>query len=220
MENTNTEIQTRKLNRYTSLPILLDMLRRKKLVLLDPSSWEDRNDSQIIQEYKERKQLQQLYAVCFSIGDETIHHWKTYASGISGCCIEFDEMKLLRSLQGIKEIRYGDVIYRKLKEVRNSPIDVDRIPFTKRYPYRVENEFRILWEQTTEQEQYEPERKHIEIDIDLSSINRITISQNMPMDIFNTIIDLLREGNETSKSIINRSTLFENQVWIDTFKDS
>ena len=77
-----------------------------------------------------------------------------------------------------------------------------------------------MWEQTTEQEQYEPERKHIEIDIDLSSINRITISQNMPMDIFNTIIDLLREGNETSKSIINRSTLFENQVWIDTFKDS
>jgi len=208
-----TRNQSRKLNRYTTLPILLDLLRRKKIVLLDPSTWEDKNDSQIILEYKTRKKIPKLFAICFSIGNETIHHWKTYAYGISGCCVEFDEKKLLKSFHGIKEIRWGDVTYKKIKEVKENTIELDQIPFLKRYPYRVENEFRILWEGLTE-------RDNIEIDIDLNSINKITISQNMPADVYNTIVDLLREKIKDPQKKIYRSTLFENRSWIRAFKDS
>jgi hypothetical protein len=103
-----------KINRYTSLPILLDLLKRKKLVLLYPKTWEDKNDYQIILEYKRREKIHNLFAICFSTDDETIHGWKNYASGISGCLIEFD--------------------------------------------------------------------------ISLNSINKITISQNMPKDVYNTIV--------------------------------
>ena len=55
----------RRLNRYTSLPILLDMLKRKRLVLLNPEFWEDKNDSEIILEYKKLKMIQNIFALCF-----------------------------------------------------------------------------------------------------------------------------------------------------------
>jgi hypothetical protein len=165
-----TKQKSRKLNRYTTLPVLLDLLRRKKIVLIDPSTWEDRNDAEIILEYKNRNEITKLFAVCFGIGDETIHHWKTYASGISGCCIEFDENKLLTSFDGIKEVRWGEVNYKKINEVRENTIKLSIIPFVKRWPYRCENEFRILWEGETSQ-------NTIDIDIALTSINKITLSQ-------------------------------------------
>lgn len=206
-----TEQQSRKLNRYTTLPVLLDLLRRKKIVLLDPSTWEDRNDAEIILEYKKRKKIPKLFAVCFGIEDETIHHWKTYANGISGCCIEFDEKKLLTSFQGIKEVRWGDVTYKKINEVKENTIKVNRIPFVKRWPYRCEDEFRILWEGETIQ-------NTIDIDIDLNSINKITISQKMPDDVSTSIKELLREEIRDPSRKINRSTLYENSRWIKAFK--
>jgi hypothetical protein len=206
-----TEQQSRKLNRYTTLPVLLDLLRRKKIVLLDPSTWEDRNDAEIILEYKKRKKIPKLFAVCFGIGDETIHHWKTYANGISGCCIEFDEKKLLTSFQGIKEVRWGDVTYKKINEAKENTIKVNRIPFVKRWPYRCENEFRILWEGETSQ-------NTIDIDIDLNSINKITLSQKMPDDVSTSIKELLREEIRDPSRKINRSTLYENSRWIKAFK--
>jgi hypothetical protein len=137
---------SRRLNRYTTLPVLFDLLRRKKIVLLDPSTWEDRNDAQIILEYKKRKGFPNLFAICFGIDDETIHHWKAYADGVSGCCIEFDEKKLLKCFDGISEIRKGGVTYKKMSEIRNYTIAVDDMPFIKRWAYRCENEYRILWQ--------------------------------------------------------------------------
>ena len=39
-------MEPKKLNRFTTLPVLLDLLKRKRLVLLDPAVWEDKNDSE------------------------------------------------------------------------------------------------------------------------------------------------------------------------------
>ena len=204
--------QSRKLDRYTTLPVLLDLLRRRKIVLHDPLSWEDRNDAEIILEYKKRKKIPKLFAVCFGIGHETIHHWKTYANGISGCCIEFDEKKLLASFQGIKEVRWGDVSYKKIEEVRGNTIDLNCIPFIKRWPYRYENEFRILWEGETNQ-------NTIDIDIGLNSINKITLSQEMTDDVMTSIKDLLRKEMGGPPIKINMSTVYKNNRWIKLFKN-
>ncbi len=206
-----TKQRSRKLNRYTTLPVLLDLLRRKKIVLLDPTTWEDRNDAEIILEYKRRKKISKLFAVCFSIGGGTVHHWKTYADGISGCCIEFDERKLLTCFHGIKEVRCGNVIYKMIEEVENEKIDLDRIPFIKRRPYRIEKEFRILWEGETD-------RKTIDVDIELDSISKITLSQGIPADVYTSIKQLLRGKINNPSTKINRSTLYENSRWIKAFK--
>jgi hypothetical protein len=199
------------LKRYTSLPVLLDLLKRKRLVLLDPASWEDKNDSAILLEYKKRRKVDQVYALCFSQGDETIHHWKTFADGISGCCIEFDGKKLTEVLGKHPDLRYGPVVYRKIGYLANHSIKVDRIPFTKRWPYRCEEEYRVIWEGSSDNGCYE-------VEIDLRAITRITISQKMPAPVYNTIREYLREEFRDPDKRISRSTLYENRVWIDKFK--
>jgi hypothetical protein len=199
------------LKRYTSLPVLLDLLKRKRLVLLDPASWEDKNDSAILLEYKKRRKIPKLCALCFSQGDETIHHWNTYASGISGCCIEFSGRRLEESFKRYPSLRYGPVTYRKIGYLANHSIPVDKIPFTKRWPYRCEEEYRVIWEG-------ESGSGVFEVDIDLRAIARITLSQKMPAQVYDTIREYLREAFRDPDKRISRSTLYENRVWIDKFK--
>jgi hypothetical protein len=201
-----------RLTRYTSLPVLLDMLKRKRLVLLDPSSWEDKNDADIVLEYKRRRKVQSLFAICFSYGDETIHHWKTFANGISGCSIDFDPIKLINLLETISGVKFGPVIYRKIKELRDNTISLESIPFTKRWPYRCEEEFRILWESRDEAPSYE-------IEFDLRLIRKITISQHMPNQIYQTIREYLRDTFKNPDQRISRSTIYQNKIWINKFKE-
>src|SRR4051794_4201784 len=86
------------LDRYTSLPVLLDLLKNKRLVLLSPASWEDQNDSEVMSEYQQRRGVENVLAACFCQGDETVHNWRTFADGISGCRIRFDGEKLLQKV--------------------------------------------------------------------------------------------------------------------------
>ncbi len=210
-----TEQQSTKLNRFTTLPTLLDLLRRRKIVLRDPSTWEDKNDVKVILEYKRQKKIPKLFVVCFCVGGETVHHWKTYADGISGCCIEFDKKRLLKCFRGVPGVRCGDVVYRTIeeviKEIKNNTIEPNDYPFIKRYPYQFEKEFRILWEGKTV-------GKTIDLDIDLKSIKKITLSQRMSEDLYTSMEKLLHVEINDSSIQINRSTLYENSRWIKAFK--
>lgn len=60
--------------RYTTLPFLLDILHEKRLPLLDPASWEDKNDSYYLELYKSGKRLKSVLAICFAEAQETYHH--------------------------------------------------------------------------------------------------------------------------------------------------
>lgn len=202
------------LKRYTTLPILLDLLQRKKLRLLDPELWEDKNDLEIILEYKRKKNIINLFAYCLSHGDETIHHWKTFANGISGCAIEFDAQKLFIILDEIPNLRHKKVIYKKLSEIekKSKPLNVNDIPFTKRWPYRCEEEYRIIVEGSQGNDTF------FDIDIPLDIITRITINQRMPDNVYESIKGYLKNFKGKSESRISRSTLFENKRWINRFK--
>jgi hypothetical protein len=200
-----------RLNRYTTLPVLLDMLKRRRLDLLEPDSWEDKNDSAIMSEYKRRKRVKRLFALCFSHCDETVHHWKAFADGTSGCCIEFDMKRMKALLDTHPDIRHGSVAYRKIKDVDDLSIKSKDIPFTKRWPYRCEEEYRIIWEGDSDDTFHE-------IEFDLRMINKITISQRMPKQVYDSIKEYLKEVFADPSKRINRSTLYENQIWIKKFK--
>jgi hypothetical protein len=197
-------------NRYTTIPVLLDMLSRKRLVLLDPSTWEDKNDSEVLAEYKRRRKLGALFALCGSQGDETIHHWKAFADGISGCCVEFELDELVQLLKSFRGVRLGPIRYRKLKDLCDGSIRVAQMPFTKRWPYRCENEYRVIWESRTPAAGFE-------IPFDLQMIRRVTISQRMPAQIYATIRDTLKGAVNNPAQRINRSTIYQNDVWIAKF---
>lgn len=200
------------LNRYTTLPVLLDLLQRKKLTLLNPESWEDKNDSEIILEYKKRKNIKKLFALCLSYGDETIHHWKTYSPGSGGCCIEFNPKTLFEIIDMVPGLKHGRVTYKKIYEVGPNGVTISKIPFIKRWPYRCEEEYRIIVEADTDDDFFD-------IEVPLEVINKITISQLMPKQVYITIKRYLKNAKGDPESRISRSTIYENQRWINSFKN-
>lgn len=199
-----------RLNRFTTLPILLDLLERKKLVLLDPKTWDDKNDSEIVLEYKRRKNVDRVLALCFSYADRTIHHWKTFSDGISGCCIEF-EAASLRKLFDINGLKHGPVVYKKIAEIDSGSIVLDEMPFTKRWPYFCEREYRVIREDNETAAEFE-------VEVDLGDIRKITVSQRMPWQVFKTIKDIL--GKASPKSEVRRSRLYEHRNWIEKFRNA
>jgi hypothetical protein len=201
----------KKLNRFTSLPVLLDLLQRKKLTFLNPNLWEDKNDTEVILEYKRRKKIKNLFALCFTDNDETVHHWKTFSNGPSGCIIEFDYKLLMGALKNTPKVKHGKVEYLKIIDIENNVIPVDKMPFTKRWPYRCEEEYRIIIETNQNVDFFE-------VDIPLEVIKKITISQQMPSQIYNTIKNHLREAQGNPESKIVKSSLYENKTWIDRFR--
>ena len=83
------------LRRYTDLGSLLDMLDRKAITLLPPSTWDDRNDQLMMRTYAKALKLKTLLALCLTSRGETYHHWKIFTDKSNGVCIHFkrDELK-------------------------------------------------------------------------------------------------------------------------------
>ncbi|SHF08518.1 hypothetical protein SAMN04487965_1330 [Microbulbifer donghaiensis] len=77
------------LRRYTELPFLIDYLETKEIALLNPKSWDDRNDSYYLQQYGVTTKQSSLYSLCLTETNETYHHWRIFSHGASGVCIEF-----------------------------------------------------------------------------------------------------------------------------------
>jgi hypothetical protein len=200
------------IRRYTTLPVLLDVIERQCLTLLPPDSWADRNDREVMQKYKQRNKLSCLLAVCFSHGDETIHHWSAFAQGSAGCRIDFDLPALISSIQKEDGFRHGKVAYRKLNKLRKMDLSDENFPFIKRWPYRIEEEYRIIFES---KDDTNSELKEKKIEMSKESIRSITLSQDMPESVFKSIKAQL--GKKLGKRI-SRSTLFENKVWINKFR--
>ncbi len=198
-----------KLNRFTTLPFLIELLKTKKLVLLNPKTWEDHNDTDILLDYKEKQNITGLLALCFTDESETIHHWKAFSSGESGCCIEFDKTKLLDHLSKDKRIEHKKVNYPTI--IGSSKVTQQDIPFTKRLPYKCENEYRVIMK-------HEENVMFHAVDIELDFITKITLSPNLPKPTFDTLQEVLKTLMDGHNTPINPSSLFQNSDWIEGFK--
>ena len=158
------------LRRYTELPSLIYLLTEKKLTLLDPQSWDDRNDSHYLTLYRRKLNLKSVLALCFTTDDETYHHWSVFARGSGGVRIEFKRNEFVAALKAHPDIRVGKVKYLKLDERRRKPAPkVKELPFLKRYAFRHETEFRAIYASKTE------DRKSLDVPIDPAHIARITL---------------------------------------------
>ncbi len=172
------------LRRYTELRYVLQLLRSGKLAFLDPNTWDDKNDSHFLMAYKEAKHFQSLMAVCFTRVSERHHHWERFAArgahnsgkvprgkeeGKEPICIEFDKERLLLSLSSDAAVISGAVRYSRLVALEKHPPRMEKWPFLKRYPYRDEREFRIIYSGPTQK------KSPMMIPIDVSAIDRIII---------------------------------------------
>lgn len=205
----------KKLHRFTSLPILMDILERSSITLISPAHWTDRNDSQPLLQYErslnKKENNKRLFALCFTHKNETIHHWENYASQMGGCCISFSYENLEKKLNTIKGIAHGPIKYVSIPNLKSSFTSKKEIPFIKRLPYVVEGEYRVIWTGATT-------APALEIPIDIAWIRRITFSQKIPRSIFESVKKSLIQSYPILKGRIYYSTVYHNQQWIESLE--
>lgn len=195
------------LNRYTTLPIALDVLKERHITLLSPETWEDRNDAYYLERYRGEMKFRSVLAVCFSLHRETFHHWRVFSGGSSGVCIEFDQKKLLDYVSTNKGFRHQKVSYRWISELQKSKPALETWPFLKRKPFEDEREYRIIYETKTESLRVKP------IPIQLLMIRKITLSPWLPEAVAKSVINTIKKIDGCEKLVVERSSLIDNSGW-------
>lgn len=196
------------IRRYTSIPSVIDALRRQELTLLDPQSWDDRNDRHFMALYKERRNLGGLYALCAATCSETYHHWRVFAGAADGACIELRREPLEAALRKFEGVSFGEVEYLLLNKVEAlTPDDLARLPFVKRQGFAAEEEYRIIAE--TREAQLPAISTHLPV----AWINRIYLNPWLPSPLADSVTRTLREIRGCSRLSIQKSHLIENDRW-------
>jgi hypothetical protein len=194
------------LYRYTSLPILLDLLVEQRITLLSPETWEDWNDAYYLERYREEMHFRTLLAVCFSTHHETFHYWRVFSNGSSGVCIEFDGPTLLKHFSG-KGFRRGEVKYCLIKELQKEKPELETWPFLKRRPFEDEHEYRIIYETKTDS------LSSKSVSINVSSIKQITLSPWLPRKAAHSVIAVVKSIEGCENLDVIRSSLINNADW-------
>jgi len=199
---------TKVIRRYTSIAAVIDILKRRELPLLNPESWDDRNDSYFMQLYKETRSLGGLYGLCAAQCTETYHHWKVFTGAADGACLEIHRAPLEAMLDELEDVRYGSVTYLPLEKVDGlTPADVGSLPFFKRAGFTDENEFRIVAETA------EPQQAVLRIDFPLELIGRIELNPWLPDSVASSVQAVLSAINPDVEIGIRRSHLIDSGRW-------
>ena len=195
------------LRRYTNIPALIYLLRKKAISLLDPASWDDSNDRYYLELYREKRRLRSILAACFTQSAETYHHWRVFADGSSGACIKFRHRELMRAVESTNCIRAEKVQYLTLSKLRRHKLKIDELPFLKRYAFQHESEFRIIFEST--------DRKitKLDLNIPLSCIESISINPWIHTDLFDQLKRVIWSIDGCIDIGIRRSSLIGNEQW-------
>ncbi|MGB0907140.1 MAG: DUF2971 domain-containing protein [Maricaulaceae bacterium] len=197
-----------RLYRYTNSAALIDLLLNEHLTLLDPQTWDDKNDTAYMKKYKEVRGLKSFLALCLTEASETYHHWSIFSGRSDGVRIEFNKEKLLNHFLDVPNFSHSNVQYRKIPNSGTAQWKISDLPFIKRLPYQDEGEYRLTYEDK------ENEIKAKSFTISLNCIERITISPWMPKPLFNSLKKILKRIEGCSELKIHHSTLVYNKNWI------
>lgn len=195
--------------KYTNLAAVIHLLQTQTVTLLDPSTWDDKNDAWFMKEFQDITGASTVLAICFAESDETYHHWRVFADGANGVCIEFDKDAILSAFDQIAGIRKGPVHYRLIDTLRRrTRIEPEELPFLKRRPYQPECEYRVIYV-----EKGRPPLTVKTFPIELGWIKRITLSPWMPSDLRHAVVKTLKAIPDCKELKVVRSTLVGNREW-------
>jgi hypothetical protein len=202
------------LRRFTDLTALMYLLHKRKITLLDPASWDDKNDSHYLTQYKEKRKLTSVLALCFMQTDERYHHWSVFAPGASGVCIKFNRDKFLAAVGKHAHVHMKPVTYLKLDEIRKKKLKVAELPFLKRHAFEHECEFRMIYTSKTDK------LSSLDIALPLSCVEKITLSPWMHPSLSENVKKTLRAIGGCEDLDIVRSTLIGNAEWKSLGEDA
>jgi hypothetical protein len=196
------------IRRYTTIPAVIDMLRQKELTILDPQSWDDRNDRYFMRLYKEKKNVNALYGLCAAQCSETYHHWRVFTNSADGACVEIHRSRLEVALSRMANVRFGPMEYLRLNEITHlTQKDAHRLPFLKRIGFADESEYRIVVQAD------ETQGSAYKIGFNLNWINRIYLNPWLPKSIAESVIATLKSIPGCGGLAISRSQLIDSSRW-------
>ncbi|WOR15207.1 hypothetical protein RYZ27_00810 [Hyphomonas sp. FCG-A18] len=196
------------IRRYTSMASALDIIQNKRITLLSPKTWDDRNDAFLMDQYKEKKGLKNLHAICFAEASETYHHWRVFTHSSDGICITFKKDVYLDMLEGDPNLESRTVDYLKIQDVKKNNIPIDSIPFTKRHAFKAEQEFRTIYKSRDESRSASKI-----IPIELSCISTVIINPWLPAPLYETVKSIFRQYTARTGIRIRQSNLIDNQLF-------
>lgn len=193
--------------------MLLDICERKKISLISPENWEDKNDVNAISYYKQLIGKESLLASCFTYGKESIHEWSYFSKGIAGCMIEIYAEDLIKQFENENDLLLGVVDYLEAIEIEESieNLKIEDIPFLKRAMYKCENEFRFVKVSNKKIKKYD-------VDFPLSLIKRIRFSQYLPEEISKSVKNLINRNYGLEIKNMKRSLIYDSDNWLDAAK--
>lgn len=201
------------LKRYTHLPALLSLLRSKEVTLLTPATWDDKNDRVFMEQYARKTGKESVLGICFTQAAETYHHWKVFAPGAAGVCIEIDKPRLLASIPK-SGFKHKKVTYQNASTLLASYATASDLPFIKGSAYRDEKEYRIIYSSETE------ELLAKSFSIQISCIRRIVVNPWLPDPLFEATKDAITRTPGCSKLLVMQSKVVDNKYWQSYAKSS
>ena len=200
-----------KLVRYMDLQYVLQMLQSKSLTLLNPSSWDDKNDAHYVECYRNKKNLTSVLALCMTEASQTYHHWRIFTQGSSGVCVYFKRDEFLDWLKENESIIGRNVIYRTVNQLKDDivkeKIKVDDIPFIKRKAYKHEAEFRLVFDSPNSSKKIES------FIFPLATIEKIVLNPWLPQSTVASIKQLIHSIDGCEELPVLRATIIENKEW-------
>lgn len=196
------------LRRYTDLPALLDVLYRRRITLLDPSRWDDRNDSYYLELYAAQQKYRTVLALCFTRTMETYHHWKIFANGASGVSIIFNKARLIKAAERAG-VEHGPVEYRKLEQIKRTLPEKSKLPYLKRWAFQHECEYRLLYTRSG------PGLKRYSFDVPIpeNTIQRVVLSPWMHASVAPQVIRAIKAVPGFKGLKVDHSSLINNDSW-------
>jgi hypothetical protein len=127
-----------------------------------------------------------------------------FTQGSEGVCIQFNRDALLKAVSSIENLRHGSVKYVEINKAKLPTLE--SLPFLKRFPYRDEKEFRLVYIDL----EHDVDSKCVPIPIE--SIERITLSPWLPENLRKVVSETICSVAGYAVQVSN-TTLLENERW-------
>jgi len=192
--------------RYTQLPFALDILESSKLTLLNPASWDDRNDAAFLDSYRAGIGAKSIYALCLTMASAAYHHWKIYAESDSGVCIHLAEAPL-RSWASRNDIEMFGVCYFSLAKARSATVQKVDLPRLKRHVFEDESELRMIYKSA------DPQDFTRSFKFPLEAIVEIELNPWLPESVFESIRSIISRIDGCKNIPVTQSHMLTNVEW-------
>lgn len=196
-----------RLRRFTSLPAALDMLLRRRVSLVNFSSWLDVNDRKGMEEYQHHMSYPFVGAMCLTTAKETSHHWQVFTSGDSGVCISFEPRRFLAMFSNAGQFLTGNVEYVPLEKIGSvDASDINRLPFLKRRGFIDECEYRVVGFSASE-------KQIMHVPLDPLAVQWIRISPFVPTSLLESCREVIQSIDGWGELPVRHSRLTDSQQW-------